>query len=73
MAPKDVLVRHPKNFIPLWGDSYELLWLCEDIIFSLASTTPILSDSPSTLAHPIVWRSPDAGIILVEVFGGIGT
>ena len=47
MAPKDTLVRHPKDPLPPWRDSLELLRRCEDIILSLAPTTPLLPDSPS--------------------------
>ena len=73
VAPTDTLVRHPKDPLPPWRDSLELLRRCENIILSLTPTTPLLPDSPSTLAHPIVWRPPDKGITLVELFGGIGT
>ena len=71
MAPKDTWVRHSKDFIPPWRDSLELVWRCEDIILSLAPMTPLLPDSPSALAHLIVWRPPDTGITLVELFGGM--
>jgi hypothetical protein len=73
MVSHDTLVRHPKDPIPPWRDSLELFRRCEDIILSLALATPVLTDSPSALAHPIVWRPLNVGIILVEVFGGIGT
>ena len=73
MAPKDALVHHTKEPLILWRDSAELLQRCEDITLSLASTIPVIPDSPSTLSHPIVWRLPDVGITLVELFGGIGT
>jgi hypothetical protein len=56
VASKDALVRHPNDPFPLWHDFPELLRRYEDIIFFLALTTPILPDTPSTLAHPIVWR-----------------
>jgi hypothetical protein len=72
MIPKDVFVHHPKDLIPLWYDPLELTWQCENIILSLVPTTLVLPDSPSALAQPIVWRLPDARIILVEIFGGIG-
>lgn len=45
----------------------------EDIIFSLNFTMPVRSDSLLALLHPILWRLLDEGIILVELFGGIGT
>ena len=73
MAPKDALVRHPKDPLLPWRDSPELLRRCKDNIFSLVPTTPLLSDILSALAHPIVWRPPNMGITLVELFGGIGT
>jgi hypothetical protein len=34
--------------------------------------TPVLPDSPSALAHLVVWRLPDVGITLVDFLGGIG-
>ena len=43
------------------------------MILSLGFMTPVILDSPSALAHPILWRPPDKGITLMEVFGGIGT
>jgi hypothetical protein len=73
MVSQDTLVRHPKDPIPPWRDSPELFRRCEDIILSLAPATPVLPDSPSAFAHPIVWRPPNTEIILVEIFGGIGT
>ena len=72
MAPKDSLVRHLKDPLSPWRDFPELLRRCEDIILSLTPTTPLLTDIPSLLAHPIVWRPPDVRIILVGLFGGIG-
>ena len=73
MVPKDALVRHSKDLIPPWRNYLELLSRYEDIILSLAPMTPLLLDSSSALAHPIVWRPRDAGITLVELFGAIGT
>jgi hypothetical protein len=54
----DTLVRHPKDPLPLWRNSPELLRRYEDIILSLAPAPPVLPDNPSALAHPIVWRPP---------------
>ena len=65
MTVEDALVRHPKDLFPHWHDSPVLFQRCEDIILSLASTTPVLPDSPLVLAHPIVWCPPNAGITLV--------
>ena len=73
MAPHTTLVRHSQDPHPLWRDSAELFWQCEHIVLSLASTTLVIPDSPSTLAHHILWRPPNVGITLVELFGGIGT
>ena len=73
MVPKNALVRHPKDPLPLWRDSAELFWKCENIILSLTPRTPVIPNAPSALAHPILWRPPDAGMTLVELFGGIGT
>ena len=73
MAPKDVLVHHSKDPLPLCRDSSELVRRCGDIILYLTPTTPLLPDYSLVLAHPIVWRLPDAEIILVELFGGIDT
>ena len=64
---------HSQDSHPHLRDSAELFRRCEDIVLSLASTTPVIPDSPSALAYPILWRSPDAGITLVKLFGGIGT
>ena len=65
MIPKSALVRHSKDPLPFWRDSAELPWRCEDISLFLSSTTIVIPHSPSTLAHPILWRP------LMEVFGGI--
>ena len=73
MAPKDTLVCHPKDPLPPWRDSLELLRRCENIILSFTPTRPLLLHSPSVLANPIVWRPPDTRITLVELFGDIGT
>ena len=73
MAPRHVLVHHPKDPLPPWRDSSGLFQKCEDIILSLSSTTPVISDSLSVLARPILWRPPDTWIILVELYGSIGT
>ena len=74
MAPNDALVRHPMDPLPPLRDSARLFWRCEDIILSLSYTSRVIPDSPSKLAHPILWRPPDAGIILVEfkINGRIG-
>ena len=72
MAPKGALVRHLKDPLPPWRDSAELFWRCEDIVHSLTPRTPVISDALSALAHPILWRPPNTGITLVELFGGIG-
>ena len=40
---------------------------------SLGSTPVFMRDTSSVLAHTISWRPPDEGIILVELYGGIGT
>ena len=42
-------------------------------MLSLTPSTSVVPDAPSALAHPILWRPPDVGITLVELFGGIGT
>ena len=73
MASKGALVRHPKDSHPPWLDSAELFWRCEDIVLSFTPRIPVIPDVPSALAHPILWRPPNIGIILVELFGGIGT
>ena len=73
MAPKDVLVCHPKDSLPPWRDSAELFRRCENIVLSITPRTSVIPDAPSALAHPISWRPPDAGITLVELLGGIGT
>jgi hypothetical protein len=73
MAFRRVLVRYPKDPLPPWHDSSGLFQRCEDIVLSLGSTTPFIPDGPSTLARLILWRPPDTGITLVELFGGIGT
>ena len=73
MAPQSALVHHPKDPICSWHDSIELLRRCEDIILSLSSITPVISDSTSALVNPILWCPPDKGITLVEVFEGIET
>ena len=73
MAPHSTLVHHSQDPPPSWRDSAKLFQRCEDIVFCLASTTLVIPDSPSALAHPILWRPPGVGIILVELFGGIGT
>ena len=46
-APKDALVRYPKDLIPPWRNSPKLLRRCEDIILSPAPTTPFLPHSSS--------------------------
>jgi hypothetical protein len=73
MAPRRALVLHPKDPLPPWHDSSGLFQRCEDIVLSLGSTIPFIPNGPSTLARPILWRPPDTGITLVELFGGIGT
>ena len=73
MAPHSTLVRHSQDPHPPWHDSAELFRQCEDIILYVPSTTLVIPNSPSALAHPILWRPPNTGIILVELFGGIGT
>jgi hypothetical protein len=73
MALRRALVRHPKDPLPPWHDSSALFQRCEDIVLSLGSTIPFIPNGPSTLARPILWRPPDTGITLVELFGGIGT
>ena len=73
MAPHNTLVCHSQNPHPPWRDFVELFWQCQDIVLFLASTTPVISDSPSALAHLILWRLLKKGITLVEVFGGIAT
>ena len=40
---------------------------------SLGFMTPVIPACPSALAHPILWRPPNKGITLVEVFRGIET
>ena len=73
MVPKGALVCHPKDPLPPWRDSAELFRRCEDIVHSLTPRTPVIPDVLSTLAHPILWQPPNAGITLVELFEGIGT
>ena len=73
MASKGVLVRHPKDPLLPWCDSVDLFRRCEDIILSHSSTTPVIRDTSSALAHTISWRPPNERITLVELFGGIGT
>ena len=73
MAPRNVLIRHPKDLLSPWHVSAGLFQKCEDIVLFLSSTTPFITDIPSTLARPILWRPPDTGITLEELFGGIGT
>ena len=72
ITPKGALVRHPNDHLPHWRDSIELFWRCEDIVFSPCFTLPVITNTPSPLAHPIPWCLPDEGITLVELFGGIG-
>ena len=73
MAPNNVLVRHSKDPLPPWRNSANLFRRCEDIVLSLMPRTPIIPDTPSALAHSILWRPPEAGIMLVELFGSITT
>ena len=70
MAPKGALVDHSKDPFPPWRHSAELFWRCNDIVHSLTPRTSIIPDAPSALAHPILWRLADAGIILVELVWG---
>ena len=58
MAPMNALVRHPKDPLPPWRNSLGWFQRCEDIVLSLSSTMPVISDSLSTLACPILWRPP---------------
>ena len=73
MIPRQALVRHPKDLLLLWRDFVGLFQRCKDIVLSLISTIPIISDSLFMLARPILWRPPNTGITLVEMFRGIGT
>ena len=73
MAPHNTLVRHSQDCHHVWRDSSKLFRQCEDIVLSLASTTPVIPDSLSALAHPILWCPPDVGITLVKLLGSIGT
>ena len=71
MTPKGALVHHPKDLLPPWRDSMELFWRCDDIVFTVRSTIPVIPDTPLSLAHSIPWHSASKGFILVKVFGGI--
>ena len=44
MTPKDALVHHPNDHLSFWRTSAELFWRCEDIVLSLGSTIPIISE-----------------------------
>ena len=51
MTYKGVLVRHSKDLLPPQHDSAELLQRCEDIVFSLGSTKPLIRDTPSAFVR----------------------
>ena len=46
---------------------------CSKSVRLLSSASPFISDGLSGLARPILWRLPNTGIILVELFRGIDT
>ena len=54
MTPKGVLVRHPKDLLPLWCDSAKLFRRYKDIVLSFGSTTSLICDIPLAVAHPIL-------------------
>ena len=72
LAPKNASVCHPKDALlrgaipPSYSGGVRIL-------SSLTPRIPVIPDAPSALAHPILWQSPDAGITLVDLFGGIDT
>ena len=73
ITPKCALVRHPKDPLPPCRNSTELFQRSQNIIISLGSRRPFISDTPSALAHPIPWGPPYEGITLVDYFWGTGT
>ena len=69
MAPKGVLVRHPKDPLLPWHDSAELFRKCEDIVLSLTPRTLVILDALSTSTHPILWWPPNTGLLWWNYFG----
>ena len=65
--------RHFKDPPPPWRTPKELSDHCRHIVADLGlGETPPTSSSFS-FAQPIRWQPPPEGIVLVEIFGGIGT
>ena len=56
IAPRNALVRHPKDLLPSWRDSADLFPKCADIVLSFGFTTTVICNTPLTLAHIILWR-----------------
>jgi site-specific DNA-cytosine methylase len=72
-ASLQIPARHFKDPSPPWHTPRELSEHCLQIVADLGlghtpSTSPLFS-----FAQPIRWQPPPEGIILVELFGGIGT
>ena len=72
-APLEIPARHCKDPLPPWGTQLELTRSSSKIVDAL-DAPPLSTDSATPLlARTIQWRPSDEGIILVELFAGIGT
>ena len=67
IAPKGVLVRHPKNSLHPWRDSAKLFRKCENIFFSFTPRTPIRIRCPIGIGTSHFMAAARRG----DYFGGI--
>ena len=65
--------RHCKDPLLPWTNSEELSRQCRNIVATIAPKMLQDTSISSTFAQPIRWHPPLEGIILVELFAGIGT
>jgi hypothetical protein len=73
LSPSQISARHSKDPPPPWCTPKELSDHCRRIVadFRPGETPP--TSSSFSFAQPIRWQPSPEGIVLVEIFGGIGT